>query len=61
MARGFELKHQVAGQDSRRLIFAKQVELLAILSQEWADREDHNHARILKQHPFRDELAEPAT
>lgn len=57
----FELKHRVAFRDCRRLIFAKQVELLGVLSAEWADREQRDHEAILTRHPFDDAASERAT
>lgn len=50
-----ELHHRVSGQDVRRLLFAKQVELLSSLSPEWAERESREHEQILLKHPFRDD------
>jgi hypothetical protein len=56
MAGDFELMHRVAGQDSRRLLFATQVELLSRLSPDWARREADRHQAILRSHPFRDPI-----
>jgi hypothetical protein len=47
--------HVLSGQDFRRLLFARQIELLASLSSSWAEREERNHQRILQQHPFSDQ------
>lgn len=38
LASSYELNHRVQGQDSRILLFAKQVELLARLDASWATR-----------------------
>lgn len=54
MAGQFELKHREVAKDSRRVMFAKQVELLQVLSPTWAEREASRHAEILERHPFRD-------
>lgn len=54
MACGWELERRVDGRDSRRKIFARQVELLASLSPGWAEREAEAHRRILELHPFSD-------
>lgn len=51
----YELAHRVAGQDSRRLLFAWQIKLLSALSPSWAEREVRDHQRILQQHPFKDQ------
>lgn len=50
----YELAHRREGEDSRGQGFAKQVELLATLSPDWADRRRQEQADILRQHPFRD-------
>lgn len=50
----FELAHRVAGQDFRRVQFAKQIELLAGLDPAWGQRRAEELGRILKEHPFND-------
>jgi hypothetical protein len=35
-------------------MFTKQIELLRLLSPNWAEREAAHHAEILERHPFRD-------
>jgi hypothetical protein len=50
----YELKHRVENQDSRRLIFKHQVELLSLLSSKWGEMEARDHERILRQHPYND-------
>lgn len=54
MARDYELAHRREGEDTRRQWFAKQVELLAELSPQWAARLQGEQEAVLKQHPFRD-------
>jgi hypothetical protein len=61
LARDFELKNRAAFRDSRRIVFAKQVELLGALSVQWADRRRREHAVILSRHPFDDRASERAT
>ncbi|HSC40037.1 MAG TPA: Imm63 family immunity protein [Chitinophagaceae bacterium] len=39
MASQFELENRIESQDSRKVIFEKQIELLKILDEEWAKRE----------------------
>ncbi len=51
-----ELSHRITNQDSRRIIFQHQVELLSKLSPKWAERESQEHELILKRHPFNDDL-----
>lgn len=53
----FELHHRKPGVDSRRFMFAKQLELLSLLSASWADRCRVDITRILSNHPYRDENA----
>ena len=54
MARDHELRHKVEDADPRRLLFARQAELLKRLSVEWAKREAQEHERLLLVHPFDD-------
>ena len=56
----WEASHRVRGRDFRRVLFQKQVELLATLSPEWARREADAHAEILRGHPFDDRAEERA-
>lgn len=49
-----ELQIPVEGQDPHRLALDQQVRLLAILSQEWAQRRLEGLEKILEQHPFDD-------
>jgi hypothetical protein len=50
----FELAHRVPGQDFRRVLFAKQIELLNELDPTWGQRRAEELGRILKEHPFKD-------
>jgi hypothetical protein len=54
MAVRFELDSRIESEDSRRQMFAKQEELLGILSDKWREREQKEHQRILRSHPFDD-------
>ena len=56
MAGKFEVKNRIRDKDSRRMMFAKQEELLGILSNPWRQKEREEHQRILERHPF-DDLA----
>ena len=51
----YELKHRVENQDSRRMIFQHQVELLARLSPSWGELKAQEHQKILEQHPYDDQ------
>jgi hypothetical protein len=54
LACSYEAAHRVPRQDARRLLFARQIQLLAVLSPAWAEREERAYQRILQQHPFAD-------
>lgn len=54
LAGKYELKHRVENQDSRRLIFKHQIELLSRLSPRWGEMNAQEHERILEQHPYDD-------
>ena len=54
LASDWEMRHRYDGKDCRRKIFARQVELLAALSPQWAAREAEDHRLILERHPFSD-------
>ena len=47
-------ENRIENQDIRRLAFQRQVELLALLSPQWGERESQEHIQILKQAPFDD-------
>jgi hypothetical protein len=49
-----EVQHRVRGEDCRRQIFRHQVELLARLSPQWAERSANHLREILREHPFID-------
>ncbi len=46
--------YRVAGQDFRRAMFGKQVELLRSISVRWAERAACENARVLTEYPFED-------
>jgi len=50
----FELRNRASRRDWRRIMFSRQVELLAQLSPTWAAREVNNHLDILRKYPFDD-------
>lgn len=56
LARDWELEHRVEGNDSRRLWFAKEVEMLRTLNIEWAKRKELHQKSVLKEHPFNDNI-----
>jgi hypothetical protein len=55
MAVQHERHHRAEGLDTRRLMFARQEELLGLLNPKWEQRQREEHNRILWSHPFRDQ------
>lgn len=55
MAFAFEGRHRVAGQDSRRMAFARQLELLMRISSAMAERRAREIRGILAANPYIDE------
>ncbi len=56
LARDWELKNRVKRKDSRRLWFAKEVEILRALKPEWAKRKELHQNKVLQDHPFNDNI-----
>ena len=56
----FELAHRTARTDSRRMIFSRSEELMALLDDSWAASLAAEHEAILKEHPFDDLASERA-
>jgi len=54
MACDYELKNRIKDKDSRRIMFAKQEELLGNLNKDWEERERKEHDSILIRNPFDD-------
>lgn len=52
IASDYELENRIENQDSRRILFSRQVELLAALSPAWGEREAQRHERILEHYSF---------
>lgn len=50
----YELQHRVNTQDSRRILFTRQEELLGMLKPAWQQREQAAHTAILQRYPFDD-------
>lgn len=57
MATLFEANHRIEREDFRRQMFAKQEELLGILSDKWRERKQKEHYWILRSHPFDDQAS----
>ena len=54
LASDYELARRQDRKDCRRMIFARQLELLNTLTSEWAQRQAEHHRAILQEHPFDD-------
>jgi hypothetical protein len=54
IASDYELKHRIISQDSRRLLFKYQVDLLRNISEEWAKERLLAISAILEKHPYVD-------
>ena len=54
MASGYELRNRIEGQDFRRLLFAKDIELMENVNREWGERKRKYYANILMEHPYND-------
>lgn len=52
MASKYELANRIYSQDSRRILFAKEVDLFKQLKQEWANRKQSEINKILESHPY---------
>lgn len=61
MAFSYELRHRTEDQDCRRLGFPKQIELLGVVRNNWAERRSTEINRILNEHPFDDNSSARAT
>jgi hypothetical protein len=59
MACDHELANRVPGTDSRRRIFARQLELMGRLDPAWEARERAEIERILEEYPYEDGGPEP--
>lgn len=54
MAVAYEVKNRVEGQDARRIMFAKWVELMERVGPEWADRTRDHISETLRNNPYLD-------
>ena len=58
MAFDFELQNRTGNRDSRRIAFARQLELLGSLDDGWAARELEHQRAVLTEHPYDDAASE---
>lgn len=59
IASRWELANRVPNQDSRRLLFQRQLELLSALDPAWGRRQQEHIEAVLREHPYRDALSAP--
>jgi Immunity protein 63 len=52
----WELQNRTPGQDSRRLLFARELELIGSMNDTWVDKLRSEFNKVLKQHPYNDSL-----
>ena len=52
----YERKHRITDQDSRRIIFQKELQLFEVLGHDYKYRAENDIKKILEDYPFRDEL-----
>ncbi len=57
----YELRHRIECHDSRRLAFQKQIELLTVFRNNWAERRSTEITGILNDHPLDDNSSARAT
>jgi immunity protein 63 of polymorphic toxin system len=50
----YELKNRIDGEDPRRQIFSKQLELLGILDENWRKKSQIKISKTLEKHPYAD-------
>ena len=56
LASQYARQHRNHNQDPRRLIFQKQVELMAVLSSKWSEKKASEHNKILAYAPYNDTI-----
>jgi hypothetical protein len=56
MACDYEITHRIENEDSRRVLFAKHLELLASIDPAWAERKKIEYDTILLEHPYNDKF-----
>jgi hypothetical protein len=56
MASNHELKNRVIGQDFRRIMFSKQLEILGLIDSEWQLKHQEYLNNLLKEYPYNDTI-----
>jgi hypothetical protein len=54
IASNYEVQNRAKNQDTRRLLFKKQIDLLQKISKEWAEKRDLEYKSILEKYPYID-------
>ena len=57
LASEWEVQHRIEGEDFRRQLFRKDVELMSQVSEDWARRKKEKYEKILGEYPFDDRMA----
>ncbi len=55
LAASYELAHRIPGEDSRRQLFSKHVELLTLINREWGALVKARYDKLVERHPWNDE------
>jgi hypothetical protein len=56
MAVKYERKHRINNQDSRRIIFKKELQLFDVIGEDYRKKAEVEIKDVLREHPFQDEL-----
>ncbi len=56
LATDFELKNRVPGQDFRRRLFSKEIELIEMLRLDWGARKRREIEKLVLKNPYKDNL-----
>src|SRR5258707_252458 len=54
MAVEWEVRHRIQGEDFRRQLFRKDIQLMSSVSEDWARRKKEKYKKILREYPFDD-------
>jgi len=57
MALEWEVQHRIEGEDCRRQMFRKDIDLMSTVSEVWSARKRQKYEQILSEHPFDDQKA----
>lgn len=57
LASVYELQNRITGQDNRRILFQKEVELFSVVNPDWTTKRKLEINETLRTHPFKDSRA----